>query len=186
MYLPEPVFGLLLSYVTDGDPARRLLTHFDPAQPVRGWKPAWSGGLPSRPVWGGRQLTRPGRDWGAIRRFIDVTVHLYLRDGGGLAPSAKQYFTVACSARDVEPVIRCLEGHWPAPQGVAQPTLGVMPFGRLVYNYGAGEDEVQVVIIDHITASMGAGRPPGWETVFLMEECSATWDPSYACTTIFI
>jgi hypothetical protein len=42
MFIPEPVFGLVLAYITDGEPVRRILRGSRPAP--AGWEwPGWSG-----------------------------------------------------------------------------------------------------------------------------------------------
>jgi hypothetical protein len=165
MYIPEPLFVLVLAYVTDGQPARRVLTHFDRARPVRGWQLAWG------PAWAGGLLNRPGRDWGAVRRLIDTAVHLYIKRGWAGWKDAHS-FMVACMPRDTNRALRCMLGTWPAPPGVDQPRQLPVPdpFQKLIYNYG-NCDEVQVVICDFDVADIAARRDPDNTTVFVMNEC---------------
>jgi hypothetical protein len=57
MYLPEPLLALALCYLTDGEPARRILRRSEPAL--------------------GRAR---GRDWGETRRLLDVVAYQLRRE----------------------------------------------------------------------------------------------------------
>jgi hypothetical protein len=57
MYLPDPLFELVLGYLTDGQPARRVLLRSEPAL--------------------GRAL---GRDWGETRRVVEIVAYTLRRE----------------------------------------------------------------------------------------------------------
>lgn len=56
VYLPEPLFALVLAHLTDGEPTRRILRRSGPAL--------------------GRAL---GRDWGETRRLVDIVAYTLRR-----------------------------------------------------------------------------------------------------------
>jgi hypothetical protein len=179
MYLPDPLFALVLSHLTDGRPAERVLTRFDRSRPVKGWQPGWG------PAWADGLLHRPGRDWGAVRRLIDTAVHLRLRTE---LAGDWHYFCLLCMPQDTNRVLRCLLGHWPAPPGIIQPHQLPVPdaFQKLVYNYGA-VDETQVLIINATDVAMtGAETFPDDTTIFMMHECYTRGCPIPPCTTFII
>jgi hypothetical protein len=59
MHLPEPVFGLVLAYLTDGDPVPRMLRRSRPA------------------------LVGEVRDWTEVRRLMDLKAHQLLQEARG-------------------------------------------------------------------------------------------------------
>jgi hypothetical protein len=167
MHIPEPVFDLVLAYVTDGDPARRVLDHFDRGRPVAGWRP-------DEGTWRARRaLCDPGRDWGAVRRLMDTVVYLA---GGACRRIDHKIVLAYCGPPRT--VLQCLLGSWRAPVGVAQPVRAVTDahrFPALMYD---GRPGCRGFLVSLRLASALLLTPPlshlGNYTLFIMQECVKT------------
>lgn len=120
MYIPDPIFALVICYLADGDPAPRVLLGFDRTRRARGW-------TPGRVVPYTHPLLRgSGRDWGAIRRLIDTVAYLTLT--GRRAP---QSLVLICPREVTSHVWGCLMGTW-AP--AAPPPFGIMKVVYAAFN----------------------------------------------------
>lgn len=165
MYIPDPLFDLVIAYLADGDPAPRVLAGFGPSSKVRGWKPG-RGTASAREVMQGS-----GRDWGAVRRLIDTTVYLHFM---GRRRSLR--FILACPCGLKEHVWKCLMGKWAAPTCVTQPFF-VRETGDLYHlSYGAKMGRGPTARVDLIDPRDGDilthARAVSF-TVFVMQECTA-------------
>jgi hypothetical protein len=78
MYLPEPLLALVVSYVTDGQPARRILAGCRRGQVVKGWK---SEDTVEYCMWvaNGTWFS----NWGAVRRALDIAAYVVAREMEG-------------------------------------------------------------------------------------------------------
>jgi hypothetical protein len=118
MYLPEPVFGLVLAYVTDGWPVRRIISEWRPERGggERGWERVGTdrGAL--------ERLRAPGRDWGDIKRLIDA--HAYLIHTSQITRNMILY----CRTRQAFDIVQCLRP-WNRPAGdLCHAYFSISPF----------------------------------------------------------
>jgi hypothetical protein len=77
MYLPEPLLALVVSYITDGQPARRILAGCRRGQVVKGWK---SEDTVEYCMWvaNGTWFS----NWGAVRRALDIAAYVTAKEAG--------------------------------------------------------------------------------------------------------
>jgi hypothetical protein len=111
MYLPDPLFELVLSYVTDGQPARRVLARCGRDQVVKGWKSADSAEF-CMWVANGTWFS----NWGAIRRALDIAAHVVASEEAGREHIANIALILPdrfAGERDaIARVRRALQGEW--------------------------------------------------------------------------
>lgn len=160
MYIPDPLFALVISYLADGDPAPRVLAGFDRTRRVRSWKPGKGTGH-AREVMQGS-----GRDWGAVRRLIDTAVHLHFT-GRRRSPD----FILVCPYGLMAHVWECLMGKWAAPTGVMRPGY-VMGTGFL-YRLSYGLNTASVDFMNPRDVQKITHVGVHWFTMFIMQECVA-------------
>jgi hypothetical protein len=156
MYLPDLVFELVLSYVTDGDPARRVLAGFDPNRRVRGWKP-------NRSIPYTRHLLMHSRDWGAVRRLIDTLVYLNFTG----RRRSMHGISVICPMGENNRTWWNLMGDWAAgsPLGTMRVGYVALTGGRHRLAYGMGSHRFEVDIFNNLHRG---GR---LATALIMREC---------------
>jgi hypothetical protein len=130
MYLPDPLFALVLSHLTDGRPARRALAECRLGRAVEGWRA-------THPIYG--HNTR----WSVIRCALDIAAYMVNSesDGGG---NVKIWFgnhkmpmkriALIITRRGDESVAELLMGWWRHRPCIEMPIVSVT-HSRLVYEY---------------------------------------------------
>jgi hypothetical protein len=132
MYLPDPVFALVLSYLTDGRPARRVL----------------AGCRVGRTVVEGWQATHRGRRsddlQSVIRYALDIAAYMVHSENKGTRGALHfwyrylnvpaRYIALIVKPEAIERMAKFLMGTWRHPPFVHIPAFGIAN-ARLVYDY---------------------------------------------------
>lgn len=111
MFIPDPLLALVVSYHTDGKPARRALAGCRRDQVVKGWK----SGPVEYCMWvaNGTWFS----NWGAVRRALDIAAYVVARETTGERENAiYMAFLVPDSVTrnntEVAQMRRALRGEW--------------------------------------------------------------------------
>lgn len=111
MFIPDPLLALVVSYHTDGKPARRALAGCRRDQVVKGWK---TGDTVEYCMWvaNGTWFS----NWGAVRRALDIAAYVVARETGEREHAMYIAFLVPDSTTrnntEVAQMRRALRGEW--------------------------------------------------------------------------